>query len=91
MSCLEFSESRLVNILICKYFETFVSEDEPLNPEDVNVSKLDIRVGKIMKCERHPDADGLYVEQIDLGEGKLRQVCSGLVKHIPIEEVSTPI
>ena len=48
---------------------------------------MDIRVGKIVKCERHPDADGLYVEQIDLGEGKLRNVCSGLVKHIPIEQV----
>jgi len=48
---------------------------------------LDIRVGKIVKCERHPDADGLYVEQIDLGEGKLRNVCSGLVKHIPIEQM----
>lgn len=44
-------------------------------------------MGKIVKCERHPDADGLYVEQIDLGEGKLRNVCSGLVKHIPIEQV----
>lgn len=58
-----------------------------LNPEDINVSSLDIRIGKIMKCERHPDADGLYVEQIDLGEGKLRNVCSGLVKHIPLEEM----
>ena len=44
-----------------------------------------------MKVERHPDADGLYVEQVDLGEGKLRQVCSGLVKHIPIEEVTLSI
>lgn len=60
---------------------------EELKPEDINISKLDIRIGKIMKVERHPDADGLYVEQVDLGEGKLRQVCSGLVKHIPIEEM----
>jgi len=63
------------------------AKKEELKPEDVNVSKLDIRVGKIVKCERHPDADGLYVEQIDLGEGKLRNVCSGLVKHIPIEQM----
>jgi len=40
-----------------------------------------------MKCEQHPDADGLYVEQIDLGEGKLRNVCSGLVRHIPLAEM----
>jgi tRNA-binding EMAP/Myf-like protein len=28
---------------------------------------LDIRVGKIVEVERHPDADALYVEKIDLG------------------------
>lgn len=55
--------------------------------ENVDVSKLDIRVGKIVKCEKHPDAESLYVEQIDLGEGKLRNVCSGLVKYIPLEDV----
>ena len=58
-----------------------------MQPQDVNFSKLDIRVGKIMTCVRHPEADGLYVEEIDLGEGKLRNVCSGLVKFIPLEEV----
>ena len=46
-----------------------------------------MRVGKIVKCEKHPEADLLYVEQIDLGEGKLRNVCSGLVKHITLEQV----
>ncbi len=63
------------------------AEEEAIDPKDVNVSKVDIRIGKIMKVEKHPEADSLYVEQIDLGEGKLRNVCSGLVKHIPLEEV----
>lgn len=35
---------------------------------------LDIRVGKIVEVKQHPNADALYVEQIDLGEGTLRQV-----------------
>lgn len=60
---------------------------EEFKPEDATVAWLDMRVGKIMKCEQHPDADGLYVEQIDLGEGKLRNVCSGLVKHIPLADM----
>lgn len=55
---------------------------------NVDISKLDLRVGKIVKCEKHPDAESLYVEQIDLGEGKLRNVCSGLVKFIPLEDVN---
>jgi tRNA-binding EMAP/Myf-like protein len=46
-----------------------------------------MRVGKIVECMKHPDADSLYVEKIDLGEGKLRTVCSGLVKYIPLEEM----
>ena len=32
------------------------------------------RVGKIVKVGPHPDADSLYVEEIDLGEGQPRQV-----------------
>ena len=63
-------------------------KEEELAPEDITVSKLDLRIGKIVKCEKHPEAESLYVEQIDLGEGKLRNVCSGLVKFIPLEQVS---
>ncbi|GFR70967.1 aminoacyl tRNA synthase complex interacting, partial [Elysia marginata] len=50
----------------------------------VDISRLDMRVGKIVDIEKHPDADSLYVEQVDLGEGRNRSICSGLVKHIPI-------
>ncbi len=35
---------------------------------------LDIRVGRIVKVEQHPNAESLYVEEIDLGEEKPRQV-----------------
>ena len=40
-----------------------------------------------MDVKKHPGADSLYVEQIDLGEGKPRQVVSGLVKFIPEEKM----
>lgn len=39
-----------------------------------SVQLLDLRVGKILKIERHPNAEALYVEQIDLGEAQPRQV-----------------
>ena len=42
------------------------------------VTRLDIRVGKIVSCEKHPDADALYQEQIDVGESAPRTVSSGL-------------
>ena len=35
---------------------------------------LDIRVGQIVSVKQHPNADSLYVEEIDLGEDKPRQV-----------------
>jgi aminoacyl tRNA synthase complex-interacting multifunctional protein 1 len=51
------------------------------------VTRLDIRVGQIVSCERHPDADALYVEQIDVGEAEPRTVISGLANFIPLEEM----
>ncbi|KAK4537772.1 hypothetical protein CDCA_CDCA14G3797 [Cyanidium caldarium] len=42
------------------------------------LSRLEIRVGRILSCERHPDADSLYVEQVDIGTST-RTIVSGLV------------
>nr|XP_057902043.1 aminoacyl tRNA synthase complex-interacting multifunctional protein 1-like isoform X3 [Doryrhamphus excisus] len=53
----------------------------------VDVSRLDLRVGRIVTAEKHPDADSLYVEQVDVGEPSPRTVVSGLVKHIPLEQM----
>lgn len=39
--------------------------------------KLDLVVGKVLSCEAHPDADKLYVLQVDLGF-ETRQIVSGL-------------
>lgn len=62
---------------------------EPPAPEKpVDVSRLDLRIGKIIEVDRHPDADALYVEKIDCGDPSgPRTVISGLVKHVPIEEM----
>jgi tRNA-binding EMAP/Myf-like protein len=60
----------------------------PSDDAEVTVGRLDLRVGRIITAEKHPDADALYVEQVDVGEDKPRTVVSGLVKHIPIEQVS---
>ncbi len=36
-----------------------------------------MRVGLIRSAKRHPDADALYVEEVDVGEDKPRTVISG--------------
>jgi len=64
----------------------------PAEPEQPVVSRLDIRVGHIISCKKHEDADALYVEQIDVGdpEGTPRTIVSGLVKWYPLEEMQVP-
>lgn len=49
--------------------------------------RLDIRVGKVVQIEKHPEADTLYVEQIDVGEAEPRTVVSGLANFVPIDEM----
>ncbi|XP_075005818.1 aminoacyl tRNA synthase complex-interacting multifunctional protein 1 isoform X3 [Calonectris borealis] len=53
----------------------------------VDVSRLDLRVGCIITAEKHPDADTLYVEEVDVGEASPRTVVSGLVKHVPLDQM----
>lgn len=53
----------------------------------LDVSRLDLRIGRILSAKRHPDADSLYVEEIDCGEEKPRTVVSGLVRFVPLEEM----
>lgn len=50
-------------------------------------ARVDLRIGKIIKVERHPNADRLFVETVDFGEEAPRTVVSGLVEHVPMEEL----
>ena len=40
-----------------------------------------------MQVSVHPNADSLYLEKIDVGEAEPRQIISGLVKFVPIEQM----
>ena len=50
-------------------------------------SYLDIRVGKIVHVQPHPDADKLYMEDIDIGDGVIKKVVTGVRQFIPIEKM----
>ena len=68
--------------------------EKPLSP-----SLIDLRVGHILKCVQHPDAEKLFVSTMAVGdapgtdntseyEGQIvRTVCSGLNGLIPLEEM----
>lgn len=48
--------------------------------------KLDIRVAKIVKAEKHPNADKLLKLQVDLG-AEQRQVIAGIAEHYAPEDL----
>lgn len=52
----------------------------------VGIEAWDLEVGKIISVERHPNAEKLYVEQVQLGDG-VRQIVSGLVPYLKEEEL----
>ncbi|XP_057851459.1 uncharacterized protein LOC131061665 [Cryptomeria japonica] len=64
-------------------------EKEPIEKKEieVSISVLDIKVGVIRKAWKHPSAESLLVEEIDVGEDKVRQVVSGLAKHYGADEL----
>ncbi len=48
--------------------------------------KVDIRVGVIKSCEKHPKADKLLISQIDI-DGEVRQIVSGIAAYYKPEEM----
>ncbi len=62
-------------------------KEELKSLEDQFIEKVDLRVAKITAIERHPEADKLYIETIDVGEDEPRQIVSGLVPYYKEEEL----
>ena len=63
-------------------------KEEPAK-EEITIEdfmKLELKVGTIVSAEKHPKADRLLVEQIDLGD-ETRQVVSGIAGSFKPEEV----
>ena len=50
-------------------------------------AKLDLRVGRILEVENHPNADKLLVMKVDLNEKELRTIVAGLRGHYEAEEL----
>lgn len=52
-----------------------------------DIARFTFKCGKVMSVKDHPDADGCYIEEIDLGEDKPRTVVSGLRDFMTKEEL----
>ena len=51
------------------------------------MSKVDIRVGKVINIEPNPEGDKLYNEEIDIGNGEIRKIASGLRGRVDINDL----
>ena len=49
-------------------------------------AKVELVVGEVKKCEKHPKADRLLVSQIDIG-GEVRQIVSGIADSYSPEDM----
>ena len=75
-------EKQAQNIAASQASQQSGGEDQP------EFTKMDIRVGQILKVWNHPDADTLFCEEIDIGEESgPRQIASGLRGHYSLEEM----
>lgn len=59
----------------------------PAPAGEIDISKLDIRVGVITKAWEHEDADKLFCEEIDIGEDEPRQIASGLKAYYNVDDL----
>lgn len=79
--------------------EAFEAYDKIVNPTDKVMeiveenyatieyfSKLTLKVGEVLSCEKHPNANKLLVSKIDCGD-KIHQVVSGIADFISPEEM----
>ena len=57
-------------------------EQKSASKEEITIddfAKVELKVGTVIACEKHPKADKLLVEQVDLGD-ETRQIVSGIAK-----------
>ncbi|MFR0980540.1 MAG: methionine--tRNA ligase, partial [Holdemania filiformis] len=66
-----------------------VKPAEPAKPQITidDFAKIEMKVGQVLTCEKHPKADKLLVSQIDIGEEKPRQIVSGIAGSYKPEQM----
>ncbi len=65
-------------------------EEKPLDHKETitidDFAKIEMRCGKVIKCEKHPKADKLLVSQIQIGP-EVRQIVSGIAEWYSPEDM----
>lgn len=71
---------------------TTIAPEKPTKENSPKVSyddfsKLDLKIGKILSVKNHPNADKLYVLEVDLGNNDKRTIVAGLRNHYQPEQL----
>ena len=48
---------------------------------------MQLKVGKVVSAEKHPDAERLLVLQVNVGEGQPRQIVAGIASRYTPEDL----
>lgn len=79
-----------IKVLEEMFAEKIVDKEVKLDhKEEITIddfSKVEMRVGKVVKCEKHPKADKLLVSQIKIGS-EVRQIVSGIANYYKPEDM----
>lgn len=87
------SSAQKLTVLRCASTGEGTESEPPAAPPAVaakvsDLSLMEIRVGKIVEIGKHPEADSLYVEKVDIGEPTgPRTIVSGLVAFCSMEDL----
>ncbi len=61
--------------------------EKAANPVEHFNKNIALKTAKILKVEKHPEADKLYIETLDDGSGQERIILSGLVPYLTADEL----
>ena len=87
-----------VNAKIKEITEYYAAKEAPKVEEKVeevnkkpeitidDFDKVEIKIGEVLQCEKHPKADRLLVSQVKIGH-EVRQIVSGIAKYYKPEEM----
>ena len=79
-----------IKVLEDMFAEKIVDQEVKLDhKEEITIddfSKVEMRIGKVVKCEKHPKADKLLVSQIKIGS-EVRQIVSGIADYYKPEDM----
>ncbi len=82
----ELLEDDRIEALRNRFSGTQEERKKRMSPEEIFARTVDLRAAKILSVERHPKADKLYIERIDMGSEE-RTIVSGLVPYYQPEEL----